>query len=246
MKDIDYSGCPYPVRADILAVHQRAWERLAAPGTWLDGKTRVAIAAETRNATDCSYCEARREALSPYSIEGEHQVAGGLSNAMVEVIHRVRTDAGRLTERFYRDALAGGLSDGEYVETIGIIATVVAIDGFTKALGMPLHSLPRPAAGEPTRRRPAQTDEALAWVPTVAPDDVTEAEADLYDGLSGVNIHRALSLVPAEVRGFFDLDSIHYLPDAALRDFANEYRALSHAQIEFLAAKVSAINQCVY
>ena len=74
----------------------------------------------------------------------------------------------------------------------------------------------------------------------------TEAEAGLYDGLAAVNIHRALSLVPAEVAGFFDLDAEHYLPDALLRDFGTEYRALTHAQIEFLAARVSAINQCVY
>ena len=67
-----------------------------------------------------------------------------------------------------------------------------------------------------------------------------------HDGLSAVNIHRALSLVPAEVAGFFDLDAAHYLPDGVLRDFGTEYRALTHAQIEFLAARVSAINQCFY
>ena len=67
-----------------------------------------------------------------------------------------------------------------------------------------------------------------------------------YDGLSAVNIHRALSLVPAEVAGFFDLDPAHYLPDAVLRDFGTEYQALTHAQIEFLAARISAISQCFY
>ncbi len=80
----------------------------------------------------------------------------------------------------------------------------------------------------------------------MAPEDVTPAEGDLYEGLGGANIHRALSLVPAEVGAFFDLDSIHYLPDAVLRDFGTEYRELTHAQIELLAARVSAINQCFY
>ncbi len=64
--------------------------------------------------------------------------------------------------------------------------------------------------------------------------------------LGAVNIHRALSLVPEEVKGFFDLDTAQYLPDAALRDFATEYRDLTHAQIELLAARVSAINRCHY
>ncbi|MYF85779.1 MAG: hypothetical protein F4178_04635 [Rhodospirillaceae bacterium] len=113
-------------------------------------------------------------------------------------------------------------------------------------MGLPRHALPAPAPGEPRRRRPAGAKDGLAWMPTVAPEDVTQAEAGMYDGLAAVNIHRALSLVPAEVVGFFDLDAEHYLPDAQLRDFGTEYRALTHAQIEFLAARVSAINQCVY
>jgi hypothetical protein len=80
----------------------------------------------------------------------------------------------------------------------------------------------------------------------VAPEDVTEADPALYADLGGAHIHRALNLVPAEVLGFFDLDAAQYLPDAALRDFGREYRAITHAQIELLAARVSALNQCFY
>jgi len=36
------------------------------------------------------------------------------------------------------------------------------------------------------------------------------------------------------------------LPPAAMRDFDNEYRAIDHAQIELVAGRVSALNQCVY
>ena len=249
MSNIDYSHSPYPVGSNLVEAHQRAWVRLASPGTWWDGATRIAIARETRTALECAYCVTRRDALSPYAVEGEHQVAGDLPDGLVEVIHRVRTDATRLTRKFYQDALAAGLSAGEYVETIGVMATVIGIDGFTKALGLPVHPLPEPVAGEPSRRLPTKTNDALAWVPTVAPEDVTEADEDPYQGLAGVNIHRALSLVPAEVQGLFDLDSVHYLPDHALRDKDTDYfdsRALSHPQIEFLAARVSVINQCVY
>jgi hypothetical protein len=31
-----------------------------------------------------------------------------------------------------------------------------------------------------------------------------------------------------------------------MRDFTREYRAVSHAQIEMLAARVSALNLCIY
>ena len=243
---LDYGRCPLPIRDELLAAHRRAWTRLAAPGEWWPGAIRVAIAKEARTATDCELCKDRRAALSPCAVTGTHAAATDLPELLIELIHRVRTDSGHLTRRVYDDALAGGLSDVEYVETIGVMATVIAIDTFCDAMGVPRHALPAPVAGEPRRRRPAGAREGLAWVPTVAPVDVTEAEAGMYDGLAAVNIHRALSLVPAEVEGFFDLDAVQYLPDALLRDFGTEYRALTHAQIEFLAGRVSAINQCFY
>ena len=241
-----YRRGPSPVRDELVAAHRRAWDRLAAPGEWWTGAVRVAIAKETRVATDCGLCRERKSALSPYAVTGTHAAATELPEVLIEVIHRIRNDAGRLTRQVFDDALAGGLSDAEYVETIGVMAAVIAIDTFCDAMGMPRHALPAPVAGEPRRRRPAGAKEGLGWVPTVAPEDVTQAEAGMYDGLAAVNIHRALSLVPAEVEGFFDLDAVQYLPDAVLRDFGTEYRALTHAQIEFLAARVSAINQCFY
>ena len=93
--------------------------------------------------------------------------------------------------------------------------------------GLPRHALPAPFASEPGRRPPAGPKEGLVRVPTVAPEDMTEAEAGVYDGLCAANIHRALSLVPAEVMGFFDPDTVHCLPDAVLRDFGTEYRSLT-------------------
>ena len=243
---IDYHAAEVAVRDDLLASQRRAWKRLAAPGTWWDGPTRVAIARETRNAMACPYCAQRKEALSPYALDGEHDTATDLPPALVEVIHRIRTDASRLTERFYQDALAAGVRDAEYVETVAVMVTVIAIDSFADALGAPQPALPEPLAGDPSRKRPAGAKPGLAWMPTLAPKDLTDDEAGMYDGLAAVNIHRALSLVPAEVVGFFDLDAVHYLPDSQLRDFGNETRDLTHAQIEFLAARVSAINQCVY
>ena len=85
---------------------------------------------------------------------------------------------------------------------------------------LPRHALPAPFASEPRRQPPACAKEGLVWVPTAAPEDMTEVEAGVYDGLSAVNIHRALSLVPAEVTGFFDPDTVHCVPDAVLRTSA--------------------------
>jgi len=243
---IDYAHSPLPVRANLVEAHQRAWQRLAEPGNWFSGAERIAIAREVRAAPDCAFCIERKAALSPYAVTGAHTTVTDLPEPLIEVIHRTRTDAGRLTRKFLDDAMAAGLTDGQYVEAIGVLATVVAIDSFCDAMGLPRHNLPEPVAGEPSRYRPPGAKDGLAWVPTIAPEDVTDAEAGMYDGLAAVNIHRALSLVPNEVVGFFDLDSVQYLPDTQLRDFGIEYRDLTHAQTEFLAARVSAINQCVY
>ena len=245
-ESLAYGAGPAGLRGDLIAAHGRAWRRLARPGNWWSGHERLAIAAEVRHAPGCPLCADRQAVLSPNMVAGSHTSIADLPAPAIEAIHRIVSDASRLTERWYHGLLADGLSDGEYVELIAVLATVITIDGFTHALDLPRHDLPGPEAGEPFRQRPSGAKPGLAWVPTLAPEDVTAAEHGIYDGLAAVNIHRALSLVPNEVKGFFDLDSVHYLPDAKLRDFGAGLRAIDNAQIELLAARVSAINQCVY
>ena len=125
---ISYEESRLPVRADIVQAHNVAWGRLARAGSWLDGKTRVAIAAETRHAPQCELCRRRKEALSPYSIAGQHDSLGTLPERIVEQIHRIVSDPGRLTRKWFDGVIAFGTSDVEYVEIIGVIATVVSID----------------------------------------------------------------------------------------------------------------------
>src|SRR5229473_830517 len=101
MIDISYATASVPVREDLLAAHRRAWQRLAQAGNWWTGAERVAIAAEVRHAWQCSLCKARKAALSPYTIAGTHDYVSTLSESAVEVIHRVVTDPGRLTQAWF-------------------------------------------------------------------------------------------------------------------------------------------------
>jgi hypothetical protein len=241
------ASSPIAIRGDLAAAHARAWERIGRPGTWWDGAARVAIVAETRHATSCRLCRRRKETLSPAAVEGTHDSLGELAEVVVEVVHRVRNDPGRLSERWYRDLITGGLSEERYVETVSVVAHVVAIDTMARGLGTEVLPLPRPQTGVPSQYRPAAAKPGDAWVPWLEPTDLGDAEADLYpSGRPAANIMKAMSLVPDEVRGFFDLVSHQYLPPLAMRDFSREYRAISHAQIELLAARVSALNQCLY
>lgn len=245
MGAVSYDAAPIEVRDDLADAHRRAWERIGSPGTWWDARTRVAIAAEARNAAGCDLCKLRKEALSPFSIDGEHDGLGGLPEIVVEVIHRVVSDPGRLTRSWYDKILASGISDGEYVETVSIVAHITAIDTFARGLGIDGQELPTPADGEPSRYRPAEARQHEAWAPNIAWDEHGPNEADYCVGMES-SIRRALTLVPDEARGFFDVVTHQYLAGPQMRDFSTEYRAITHAQIELLAARVSAINQCTY
>ena len=235
-----------PIREGLARECKQAWQRLASPGTWWTAQERLAIAAEARNAPACALCRRRKDALSPYTVDGSHDKLGQLSAPMVEIVHRLATDAGRLTKAWLRSMIDAGVTEEQYVETVGVVAMITALDTFDLALGLPPRALPAPHSGAPNRRRPAGAKRDLAWVLTVAPADLTSDDPDPYTVHGSKNIHRALSLVPQEVLNFFDLDVELYLKDHEIRDFAREYRALSHAQIELLAGRVSALNGCYY
>jgi hypothetical protein len=251
---ITYTHSPAPVRSDIVDAHNVAWSRIARPGAWLDGKTRVAVAAETRHAATCALCARRKAALSPHVIDGRHDSLGDLPEPMVEQIHRIVTDPGRLTRRWFESVIASGTSDAEYVETVGLVVTVISIDTFCRAIGILPHPLPAPAPGKPHRRRPRTAHQrGEAWVPMIHPKDLegdldTDEERALakYWGGALANIRRALSLVPEEAYAWFQLVETQYLPGKWMRDFAREYRAITHAQIELIAGRVSVINECFY
>jgi alkylhydroperoxidase family enzyme len=236
-----------PIRADVAAAQARAWQRIARAGAWFDGAQRIAIAAETRHAPACNLCRRRNAALSLLAEAGEHDSLGALPEPIIEIVHRVCTDPARLTERWYRGALAAGVSEEQYVETVGIVAQIVAIDTMMRGLDREPPSLPTPQPGAPSHDRPRGAKRGVAWIPWVEPEDAEPGTLGHYPTeRPAANIQKALSLVPAEAEGFFDLVVHQYLPGPAMRDFAREYRTITHAQIELLAARVSALNQCLY
>lgn len=238
------------IRADLTAAHDRAWDRLSRPGAWLSAYERVSVAAETRAAAECRACAERKSALSPEAPIPPHDAATDLPADWVDMIHRIATDADRLTKAWFDRTVPAVMSLERFVETVGVIAETTAVDRFDAALGRDPRPLPDPAPGAPSKERSASARLAGAWVPTVAPEDISDADPpaahDMYRDRSAANIHRALSLVPSAVVGFFDLDDAMYLPDALLRKFEQEPRAITHAQIELLAARVSALNRCHY
>jgi hypothetical protein len=119
-----------------------------------------------------------------------------------------------------------------YVETVAVTATVVAIDRFADAIGAETAHLPEPQPGEPSGERAAEVADIGAHVPVDA-------------AAKGANVGRAMSLVPAANRLFFALEQRMY---ASGDDFSNLTwaRPLSRPQVELIAARTSALNECFY
>lgn len=244
MDAFDYGA--FRVREDIRAAHCSLWEHLRAPGTWWTGAERVATAAEARHADTCDLCVARKAALSPAAVPGEHHSSGVLPRNVVDVIHRVRSDPARLSRSWFDAVIAGGLYVPAYVELIGVVTMVTGVDYFAHSLGIAPLPLPEPYHGSPSRYLPASAKPGSAWVPMVAPEDASGPESDLYPaGAMIPNIVRALSLVPAEVRMLQTMAAAHYLPVAQIGDMTAR-RSLDRMQMELVAARVSALNQCFY
>lgn len=247
MNQLDYGAAGLPVRDDVQAAHRFIWEHLRAPGAWWTGEQRVAIAAEARRADGCGLCRARKAALSPNAVAGDHDTAGALPASIVDVTHRIRTDPGRLSRAWFESVIAGGLAEPAYVELVAVVTLLTGVDYFCRTLGVALFALPEPRPGEPSRYRPAAAKPGTAWVPMIDPEDATGAEADLYPPSPLIpNIVRALSLVPDAVRALRVSSDAHYLPIAEIGNPAARLQALDRMQTELIAARVSALNQCFY
>jgi hypothetical protein len=238
-----YAGSADPIRPDLADAHRRAWRHVALPGTWLRGDERVSVAEETRRARACALCRDRKAALSPHAVAGEHDHAGALPAPLVDAVHRVTTDAARLGESWYRSLVADGLTAEAYVEALGVATLVISVDGVHRALGLPLEPLPDPEPGEPTRVRPSDVVEGEAWVPMQS----ARAAAALVGLPAGPTpyVLRALSLVPREVEAWTALSGAQYLGTREMRSF-RKLRAIDRSQMELLAGRVSALNECFY
>ena len=238
----DYADSGWPIPDRIADAHRRSWQRLAAPGDWWSGPERVAIAAESRRARNLA------DGLSDDTPAPD--AFAELPQAAAFAVAKIVADNTSLSPDWYRETItAPGMSDARYVEMLGVLVHVFSVDEFHRALSLPLEPLPTPAPGEPTRRRPPGAAQHGSWTPTLLPDDMEPADLDIYEEMNGrrpPNVLAAMSLSPDSVRWLNDLFAAHYLSWTEMGDYDNRLRALSRPQLELLASRISALNECFY
>ena len=210
----DFTSSPLPVRDDLTVAFRHVWDRMAAPGTWWTGAERVAIAGIARHAYDGGG-SATGSTIPPAAQEAAALIA-----------HR---PAG-VTEERIRRWQDQGLGPLRYVELVGVVSSLTAVDTFHRALELDLEDLPEPRQGKPIGQKAAQTATLTkAWVPMVGPPSIPVS----------------LSAVPAEKAALEALHGPMYLSYEEMGDPAI-VRGLSRAQMELVAGRTSAINECFY
>lgn len=215
----------------ISTARQQARSEIAGPGDQLTGIQRLEAWDEVRDSASNPLDAQRLAALSPVGIAGGHNATEHLTEAAVDVVHRVASDPGRLTRTWAEQAI-GQLGAATYTELVGVTAIIMVLDRFDLASKGQLGDLPDPIAGEPTRLVPDDVGDVGAWVPqTVGP--------------SRANVSRTLSGVPRTNITWRALVDSHY---SRGEEFVNLQwnRELSRPQTELVAARVTSLSECFY
>ena len=130
-----------PVPGEIDELIERQWNRLRRPGTWFDGPERIAIAGAARG--------------------------GAGDGPAVVAARRLHDEPATITRDWLRALQDDGLTLAQYVEVLGVVSQLRALDTFEFAVGRPTRPLPDPVPGQPSRETVDDAEINGAWVPTV-------------------------------------------------------------------------------
>lgn len=207
MDTVDSNTAANSATAAIDAVIDEQWQRLGEAGIWMTGDERIGLIRIARDpAADVDVDLPTRTVASA-----------------------VAHSAASITARTVDDAESGGLRREQYVEIVGVISRVAAIDTFERGIGRPVRDLPTPRPGEPSRSVVAAARRRAGWVPTVG----------------AIGPPTALNAVPTEAGAQESLHGALYLSYPDMADLHAE-RGLTRAQMELVAARVSFLNDCLF
>lgn len=237
-----YADSAYPLAEDIEALHRDELSSFARAGTWGTARERTAIAAEARRARSSAGIQASvgDEALSD---------CARLPAAARELARRVALGGMTIDRAFCAEVLSQGVSEGAYVEIVGVVARLTHLDVFARGIGVPARALDEPDdSAAPSFERPARARDEGFFVASLpsAPEGGAVAES-IFSKAPAPNILRSLSLVPDEARRLNRIVNREYFSLETIFDMTySSLESLDRPQIELVAARVSALNQCFY
>ncbi|MEM9746542.1 MAG: hypothetical protein AAF945_07590 [Actinomycetota bacterium] len=195
----------------------REWQRLASPGATMTPAERARVAAAARGD--------RPDERTPEA----------------RAARTIHDRPATITEDWVAELTADGLSIERYVEVLGIVARLRAVDTTAFGLGRPPRPLPDDVSDgdsdhAPTGEFAAEAGNDGAWVPTVGPAWPPSI----------------LSALPGELAGMHDVHDTLYLSatpggDApSMAELGAVRDGLDRMQMEFVAARTSLINDCFF
>jgi len=222
-----WADLPPSLRPEVGESFAEVWQTIASPGACWTGAQRVALAAVARAAAP------RPPWDQPPSLEdlSRDVPAGAELSPWVEAIADRLACASSTVDRDVVSPIVDELGAAAYAELAAVVAMVVPVDHFHRVLGLEPGALPTPVAGDPHRNVPDAMVDIGGHIPMAAD--------------SPFNVARSLSLAGEdnnvrlrEVRAMYS--------GAGMADMVWNNRALSRPQVELLAARTSALNECFY
>lgn len=230
--DQAFEAAELDVRTDLVEAYRTSWGHIAAPGSWWDGPQRLALARVAAEALAAG--EPLPPWVAPSTVEGALPDDLPVPDAAADVVYRLARHAGTLTEVWYRGMLARGLTPLQYVEIVGVVVAVVPVLAFARGLGVEPPSWPEAVAGAASAEQPEIVDGSSNWVPV----DVA------FEGFPGVV--QALTAVPGEFANLVATHGAQYIPFEEMGDMTWTRGPLDRRQIEYVAARLSALRECFY
>lgn len=208
-----FAASPFKIPQAIVAMCRDTWGALAAPGSSWSGAERLAIAARARSARLGT--EPAADMLTPH----------------VHGTVRVLAATPATTSEAWVAAAVDPVGEAAYIELVGIVARVVAIDTFTRLVGVFPEPFPAPRPGQPVATSPHGVPRrGKAWV---AMTDVPVPP-------------NVFSLVPLAQTATNATAVCLYMTGPQMDDPDTTIDGLHRTQMEIVATSVSHSNECFY
>ena len=206
----EISGWNWPVSRDLSSLFARTFDDIASAGNGWYGVERVAIAELARNGAGRGVVNDLPDAAVNAATMIANQPAGSQESQVRETVRVI--------------------GETRYVELVGIVVAMTAIDTITTLLGFGTETLPEPHAGEPIL---SPTDPKLkrrsAWVAMTGP----------------ARPRYALSAAPMAQAMVTRLLDRLYMTSNDLGG-TSLIRGLTREQMEIVILKVSHSNECFW